>query len=392
MVLRVKVGEQRICDAVLMAKGSNKFTQKDAELFLSLSSPIGIAVSNSLKHLELKAIHSKVLSENQELKQQLNSISSVEVVGKNSGLHAIMQRVDEISSTDTTVLINGKTGVGKDVIAHAIQANSLRKKQPFIRVNCGAIPEELLDSELFGHEKGAFTGAIHHHTGRFERADTGTIFLDEVGELSKAAQVRLLRVLQNGELERVGGRETIHINVRVIAATNRSLEKMVESGDFRADLYYRLCVYPIHVPSLGERLEDIPLFVQYFLTQHCQKRQIPVPKIAQGELDKLMQHSWPGNVRELSNVVERALISAKPEGVRFDIRALSSHWAPSENSNNQSSLLTAVPTLDQINRKHIEKTLSLTEGRIQGKDGAAELLDINPHTLRSRMKKLGITT
>lgn len=388
LISRVKVGDERVCDIVLLARGENRFTTEDAKLFASLDSPFGIAVSNSLKHLEILEMHSKLLDENAELKKRIKQIGSSEVIGANSGLKRTMQKVDEVSATDAPVLISGETGVGKDVIANAIQQQSLRKDQAYIRVNCGAIPEELIDSELFGHEKGAFTGAIEKQIGRFERAHNGTIFLDEIGELSKAAQVRLLRVLQNGEMERVGGRETIKINVRIIAATNRSLEDMVASGEFRADLYYRLCLFPIKVPALRKRPEDIPLFANYFISQCSKKFQIPTPKIAIGEIAMLQAYQWPGNVRELANVVERSVISSHGEPVQFNIH-------PEEESDTLNKQLfldptIAVPTLEELNKEHIEKVLRMTDGKIQGPNGAAQILDINPHTLRSRIKKLGI--
>ncbi|WED25836.1 sigma-54 dependent transcriptional regulator [Vibrio sp. DW001] len=388
MISRVKIGGERICDIVLLAVGEHRFTAVHSELFASLDSPFGIAVSNSLKHQEIIEMHSNLLDENQELKHRLKSMAHNQVIGINSGLKSAMQKVDEVSSTDAPVLITGETGVGKDVIANAIQNNSQRKDGPYVRVNCGAIPEDLIDSELFGHEKGAFTGASDRQIGRFERADKGTIFLDEIGELSKAAQVRLLRVLQNGEFERVGGRETLKVNVRIIAATNRSLEKMVSLGEFRSDLYYRLCLFPIKVPPLRDRLEDIPLFTNYFIAECSKKFQIPTPEIAIGEMTKLQAYQWPGNIRELTNVIERSVISSRGQPICFSI------GQKEEDEEMLSQLLdknTAVPTLEELNKQHIEKVLHLTEGKIQGANGAAQVLDINPHTLRSRIKKLGIT-
>jgi transcriptional regulator with GAF, ATPase, and Fis domain len=389
LVSRVKIGDQRICDLVLLAKGMNRFTPQHAELFSTLDSPFGIAVSNSLKHLSIKDTHAKLLDEHEKLKTKFDQINHYNIIGSHSGLKRTLQQVEEVSNTDAPVLILGETGVGKDVIANIIQSHSSRKNAPYIRVNCGAIPDTLIDSELFGHEKGAFTGANEQKIGRFERADKGTIFLDEVGELSKAAQVRLLRVLQNGEIERVGGKKTLKLDIRVIAATNRALEALVERNEFRADLYYRLCLFPIHVPPLRERLEDIPLFTNYFIQQCRKKFNLPASEIAIGEMEKLQHHSWPGNIRELINVIERSVISAHGKPITFNLNF--NRAEPSPIRTVAASPQTALLTLEEMNREHIKKALLLTKGKIQGRDGAAQLLDINPHTLRSRIKKLGIT-
>ncbi|CAH0529516.1 sigma-54 interaction domain-containing protein [Vibrio hippocampi] len=389
MICRVKIEDERICDIALLARGENRFTQHHAELFSSLNSPFGIAVSNSLKHLRITQMHSKLLQENQQLKHRIRAINQVEVIGRDHGLKYTMQQVESIAPTDAPVLILGETGVGKDVIANAIQASSTRSEGPYIRLNCGAIPESLIDSELFGHEKGAFTGATERQMGRFERADKGTLFLDEIGELSRAAQVKLLRVLQNGELERIGGNKTIKVDVRIIAATNSSLQEMVNSGRFRADLYYRLCLFPITIPPLRERLEDIPLFINHFISLCCDKLQLHKPDIADGEMAKLLQYHWPGNVRELANIVERALINCRGDQLLFDAQpSNAAHVQPSRVDSSISTL--PIATLNEINKQHIEKVLVMTKGKIQGENGAAELLEINPHTLRSRIKKLGI--
>ncbi|MHA2939141.1 sigma-54 interaction domain-containing protein [Vibrio sp. RC27] len=389
LISRVKIGDERICDLVLLAKGRGQFKPEHAQLFSTLDSPFGIAVSNSLKHIAIKDMHSKLLDEHEQLKSKYNQINHYDVIGSNSGLKRTIQKVDEVSNTDAPVLILGETGVGKDVIANMIQHNSSRKSQPYIRVNCGAIPESLVDSELFGHEKGAFTGASEQKIGRFERANKGTIFLDEVGELSKAAQVRLLRVLQNGEIERVGGKKTLKLDIRVIAATNRSLEDMVASNEFRPDLYYRLCLFPIKIPPLRERLEDIPLFANYFIQQCRKKFNLPPSEVAIGEIEKLQSHSWPGNIRELTNVIERSVIAAHGRPIIFNLNRHSDvvDFAPAVNINPNTAML----TLEEINREHIKRALAVANGKIQGPDGAAQLLNINPHTLRSRIKKLGIS-
>ncbi|MGR5143749.1 sigma-54 interaction domain-containing protein [Photobacterium sp. DNB23_23_1] len=386
MISRVRIGTERICDVVLLARGQHRYTEADAALFLSLDSLFGVAVSNSLKHQKIKAMHAQLKDENLKLMERFQQFNPHDLIGCNSGLKQVVKMIEEVCQTDAPVLITGETGVGKDVIANAIQSSSRRNKQAFIRVNCGAIPDSLIDSELFGHEKGAFTGATDKRIGRFERANYGTIFLDEVGELSKAAQVRLLRVLQNGEIERIGGRGVIKLNVRVIAATNRSLEDMVAKKQFRADLYYRLCLFPIPIPPLRDRLEDIPLFAEYFISQCREKFQLPFNGIAEGEIEKLQNYHWPGNIRELVNVIERSVISARGKLVTFAI-----HNDPLAKRIKDDPLQTVIPTLNEINGDHIRKVLALTDGKIQGVNGAAEILDINPHTLRSRIKKLGIT-
>jgi transcriptional regulator with GAF, ATPase, and Fis domain len=285
------------------------------------------------------------------------------------------------------VLLLGETGVGKDIIANTIHFLSLRKDAPFIKVNCGAIPEALVDSELFGHEKGAFTGAVAQKRGRFERAQTGTLLLDEIGELPLEAQVRLLRVLQDKEIERVGGHKSISLNIRIIAATNRNLEEMVKTGHFREDLWYRLNVFPIWIPPLRQRKADIPALVDYFLQEKSRELKLPdIPRVAPGQIELLINYDWPGNVRELQNLIERALI-LKPKGpLTFE----SIHIQKQQQVFSEVQQPNHIEKLDVIVGRHISFALSRSKGKIHGKGGAAELLGINPNTLRSRMRKLGI--
>lgn len=313
------------------------------------------------------------------------------VVGEDSGLSQVMAAVHQVARTDAPVLILGETGSGKEVIARAIHERSARGRGPVVRVNCGAIPTDLVDSELFGHERGSFTGAVNARKGWFERADGGTLFLDEVGELPAAAQVRLLRVLQDGTLERIGGHQTVHVDVRIVAATHRDLDAMVRTGSFREDLWYRLSVFPIHLPALRDRLEDLPALVSY-LTERAGKRLgnphlVPTPS----DLDRLRDYSWPGNVRELSAVIERAAIIGG--GKVLDIASALgtqgtrsvSRPPPSSAQNNEP-----IGTLDDAMRRHIRRALEACQGRIEGPQGAAKVLGINPHTLRARMRKLGV--
>lgn len=293
----------------------------------------------------------------------------------------VLAQVEQVASTDTTVLILGETGVGKELVARAIHHRSARGDKPFIRVDCSILPESLVPSELFGHEKGAFTGAIRRRIGRFELADGGTIFLDEVGNLSAEVQVRLLRVLQTKEFERVGGSETFHSDFRLIAATNRKLDEEVQEGRYRADLYYRINVFPIYVPPLRGRKEDIPLLFYYFLRIYSKKMGKNIEKIAKTEMNKLVEYSWPGNVRELANIVERGTILS--QGPYFKVPELiveNLRFAEREVNH----------TLRDNERLYIMGALQKTGWRVRGAGGAAELLGIHPSTLESRMKKLGL--
>jgi len=286
------------------------------------------------------------------------------------------------------VLLLGETGSGKDVVANAVHFSSPRKDGPFVKINCGAIPDTLIDSELFGHEKGAFTGAINRKRGCFERAHDGTVFLDEIGELPLQAQVRLLRVLQDKEIQRVGGDQTISLNVRIIAATNRDLVQMVKDGSFREDLWFRLNVFPIHLPPLRERAHDIPALVQHFVEKKAADLKLPdIPVIAPHAIEALMTYTWPGNVRELANIVERALI-LNPQGP-VDFGSLGS--AQPHATVSAPEMAPATYNLDDAMSSHIRKAVEKANGKIHGEGGAAELLGINPNTLRSRMKKLGIS-
>lgn len=393
MISRVQIDGHRICDVVVMAEAPQQFTLEHEALFSGLDQPFGIAVSNAIKHLEITELHKQLVGDNKKLRNQLNTNALPdEIIGSETGLKTVIGKVKEVAFTDVPVLITGETGTGKDVIANAIQALSSRSHESFVRINCGAIPETLLDSELFGHEKGAFTGAQNRKMGRFERANNGTIFLDEVGELSKAAQVKLLRVLQNGELERVGANEVTKINVRVIAATNQALENLVETGEFRSDLYYRLCLFPIKIPALRERAEDIPLFVRSFIENAVYKFKLPPPLVANGEVERLQALPWPGNIRELFNVVERTVLQCINKPLVFDLNLASLDCEPNleiaQNLEKQSSEI--LMSLDAMTVQYIEKALTITQGRIQGKDGAAEILDVNPYTLRSKIKKFNI--
>jgi transcriptional regulator with GAF, ATPase, and Fis domain len=340
-----------------------------------------------LKHREILKLKDLLADDNRYLHGELRRMSGDEIVGANFGLRDVMHKVHQVASLDSPVLLLGETGVGKDVIANTIHYSSSRSNGPFVSVNCGAIPDTLIDSELFGHEKGAFTGALSQKRGRFERADKGTIFLDEIGELPPQAQVRLLRVLQSREIERVGGDKTIPLNIRIIAATNRNLEEMVKMRKFREDLWFRLNVFPVWIPPLRDRNADIPALLQHFITMKSKELNMPaIPDLAPGAIDLLMQYHWPGNVRELENIVERAIILNPHGPLRFDEFIRSEQDKRPAISERQSE----PDELEYVISSHIQNVLLKTEGKVHGPGGAAELLGINPSTLRARMNKLGI--
>jgi transcriptional regulator with GAF, ATPase, and Fis domain len=298
-----------------------------------------------------------------------------------------MHKVQQVAALNSPVLLLGETGVGKDVIANTIHYSSSRSSGPFVSVNCGAIPDSLIDSELFGHEKGAFTGALAQKRGRFERADKGTIFLDEIGELPPQAQVRLLKVLQSKEIERVGGVKIIPLDIRIIAATNRNLEEMIKLHQFREDLWFRLNVFPIWIPPLRERKVDIPSMVQHFVSLKAKELNLAtIPTLSPGAIDPLMEYHWPGNVRELENVIERTMILSPTGPLNFEHLNLGQPQKAME----LQEQIEETDNLDDIVSRHIRRVLSRTKGKVNGPDGAAALLGINPSTLRNRMKKLGI--
>ncbi len=382
------VSGQRVGAVILSAKGINRFNKQHAKLFETLKEPFFVAMSNALKLREVLKFKDMLADDNRYLNRELRKMWGHEIVGAKFGLKHVMNRARQVAAMDSPVLILGETGTGKDMVANAIHNSSPRSSGPFVSINCGAIPDSLIDSELFGHEKGAFTGALSQKRGRFERANKGTIFLDEIGELPAAAQVRLLRVLQSREIERVGGVVTIALDIRVIAATNRNLEEMVKNRNFREDLWFRLNVFPILVPPLRDRCSDIPSLVQHFIDRKAKELKIAAtPTLAVGAIDSLMAYNWPGNVRELENVIERAMILNRDKPLRFDDLGLSS-VKPDKSA-------TGVPAgetlkLDALIKDHIQRVLQLTDGKIHGPGGAGEVLGVNPGTLRSRMEKLSI--
>jgi transcriptional regulator with GAF, ATPase, and Fis domain len=388
LVMRIVIGGERIGALTVRTDGLDRYNEEHAKLLSLLNEPFGIALSNSLRYHEVLKLKEQLSDDNRYLHRELLQLSGEEIIGSDFGMRGVMEMVRQVAPLSSPVLLLGETGVGKEVIANAIHYSSTRKDGPFIKVNCGAIPDGLLDSELFGHEKGAFTGAIAQKRGRFERADHGTIFLDEVGELPPNAQVRLLRVLQEKEIERVGGTNPIKVDIRVVAATNRDLEKMVRSGNFREDLWFRLNVFPIVIPPLRERKEDIPALVYHFIERKSREMGIKkLPTLGPGTLDRLMEYSWHGNVRELDNMVERAMILRKGDVLFFEDTniATAREVKPNLIEKKDKSL-----TLDEAMARHIEDVLRTCGGKVEGKGNAAELLGINSSTLRHRMRKLQI--
>ncbi len=341
--------------------------------------------------VEIRGLKDRLEEENIYLKEEIFEVKGVdEIVGKSDALKYVLMRVEQVAKTDTTVLLLGETGVGKELLAQAIHEKSARSNNSFIKVNCATLPEALVESELFGHERGAFTGADRQRKGRFELADHGTILLDEVGELAPGTQAKLLRVLQEGEFERVGGSNTIKVDVRVIAATNRKLHEEVSAGRFRQDLFYRLNVYPITVPPLRDRQEDIPLLVSYFARQIGERFGKSITEVPAPVMRELTAYNWPGNIRELQNVIERAVI-VSPDGVLRLPEPLVQATAKAPDKSKASGDSITVSTLDEAEREHILRALEATGWRIQGPKGAAAMLKMHPSTLRFRMKKLGLT-
>ena len=350
---------------------------------------------------ELQALKNRLHAENIYLQEEIRREHNFEeMVGNSPAILSVLQKVEQVASTDATVLLLGETGVGKELIARAIHDRSARKERPLVKVNCGAIPAGLVESELFGHVKGAFTGALEQREGRFKLADGGTLFLDEVSELPLEAQVKLLRVLQEQEFEPVGSGRTIRVDVRIIAATNRGLNDAIRGGRFRDDLFYRLNVFPLEVPSLRERRSDIPQLAAYFLARSAKRFGKPVTKISQGTMELLKAYNWPGNIRELQNIIERGVVLSQGSTLSLDgdLFAVSFPSAtgiqplerPAAKPAPTVSAPLALGSLEEVERNHILAALEESGGMIEGARGAASVLKLHPNTLRSRMQKLGI--
>ncbi len=367
----------------------NKYTEEHLRLWELVNEPAAIALANSQRYREVLGLKDLLIDDKSYLEKELRTNYGGKVIGADFGLRGVMEKVHMVATMNSPVLLTGETGAGKEVIANAIHDSSNRCNGPFIKMNCGAIPETLVDSELFGHEKGAFTGATNEKRGRFERADGGTIFLDEVSELPLQAQVRFLRVLQEREFERVGGTTPIKVDVRVLSASSKNLEELIAKGLFREDLYFRLNVFPIFIPPLRDRKADIPALVQHFVGKKCREMGLQnTPGLAPGAVEQLLLYNWPGNVRELENIIERAIILSRGKDLVFpgivDAGAASSGYPASRTTRDE------MLCLRDLEANHIREVLHRAGGKINGRGGAAELLRLNPGTLRARMRKLGI--
>jgi transcriptional regulator with GAF, ATPase, and Fis domain len=359
-----------------------QYTEADAAFLMQVANQIAIAIDNMKSHEEIVALKARLEAENVYLQEEIKTeYNFEEIIGQSAPLKQLLRKVEQVAPTETSVLIQGETGTGKELLARAIHDLSPRKERPLVKVNCGAIPAGLVESELFGHEKGAFTGALQKRVGRFELAHGGTIFLDEVGELPPDTQTKILRVLQEGEFERVGSSKAIKVDVRIIAATNRDLREAVKTGSFRSDLFYRLNVFPILAPALRERRSDIPLLVTFFLSRYAKKLGKEIQGVSKDTMDRLTQYGWPGNIRELQNLIERAVVVAEGPIIRIDEAMLGLDPGTDK---------PGVQSLEDVERAHILRALARTNWVIHGSRGAAAILGINPSTLRSRIQKLGI--
>jgi formate hydrogenlyase transcriptional activator len=398
LCMPIRSEERTIGTITIFSFQRNAFDEEELKLLDIVAGQIETAINNaqqaeSLRQSqtalqralgELEQLKNHLQDENVYLQEEIKTeYNFEEIIGQSESLKKLLRNVEQVAKTDATALILGETGTGKELVARAIHNLSSRKDKPLVKVNCGAISVGLVESELFGHEKGAFTGALQKRVGRFELADGGTIFLDEVSELPLDTQVKLLRVLQEGEFERVGSSKTIKVDVRVIAATNRNLTESIKSSSFRSDLFYRLNVFPLEVSPLRERKSDVPLLVNFFLTKFAKKLGKQFHSISKETMDRLIGYHWPGNIRELENVIERAVVVSAGPTIRIDKSVLGLNV----DSQSQGS----VDTLEDVERTHILRVLEETNWVVNGKGGAASILNINPSTLRSRMQKLGIT-
>lgn len=376
------VGRKRLLGVLAVARREeNTFDEDQINFLTQVGNQVAIAIENAMVYGEIAELKDKLAQEKLYLEEEIRGEMDFEgIVGQSSGLRHVLNLVETVAPSDSTVLLLGETGTGKELIARAIHDRSRRKDRTLVKLNCAAIPTGLLESELFGHERGAFTGAISQKIGRLELADQGTLFLDEVGDIPTEIQPKLLRALQEREFERLGSTRTKRVDVRLVAATNRNLERMIENREFRSDLYYRLNVFPIRIPPLRERPEDIPLLVRYFTQKYARRMEKQIESIPAIAMKRLSDWRWPGNIRELENLIERSVILTHGSALQVPIGELTNHTTPPSLSK----------ASDTIERERILRTLKETKGRVAGADGAAARMGIKRTTLISRMKKLGI--
>ncbi len=383
VLLPLTMGDEFVAAMVICRTKPLPFAPDEVAILEDVARPVTTAVANALAFEEIQKLRSQLEDENVALREEIAATAAAAggIIGTSPGLRQVLERVASVAATDSTVLITGETGTGKELLARAIHAGSPRANRAMVKVNCAALPEGLVASELFGHEKGAFTGALERRRGRFELAAGGTIFLDEVGELPPPVQIALLRVLQEHEFERVGGSQTLRTDARVVAATNRDLEQAAREGKFRSDLFFRLNVFPIRVPPLRERAEDIPILAEYWASRYSRQLGKPVRAIDAAAMAALSAYAWPGNIRELQNVVERAVILA-----RGNVLGLSDFELPSLGSD----VVRPRQGGTSGERQQIEEALAASRGRVYGVEGAAEILGVPPSTLEARIRRLGI--
>ncbi len=376
---------------VMAVFSREEVTEQDFSWLRIFAEHAAVAISNARAFELVEQLRARLEQENAYLRNEIQAADEFgEIIGESAALHKVMDQIELVAPTDASVLIEGESGTGKELVARAIHERSSRSERPLVKVNCGAIPKDLFESEFFGHVKGSFTGAVANRQGRFELADGGTLFLDEVGEIPLGLQSKLLRVLQEGQFERVGEEKTSTVDVRIIAATNRRLEG---SQEFRQDLYFRLSVFPIHVPPLRDRREDVPLLAEHFIKRACQRLNIrPVP-ITPKHIIQMQSYEWPGNIRELQNMIERAVISSRRSGVfRLALDAPSDRTEasqPAQKEEDETQFLTQ-EELDEFERENLKKVLKATNWRVSGEGGAADLMGVKPTTLYSRIKKMGL--
>jgi formate hydrogenlyase transcriptional activator len=374
------VARRRLIGVATFTRSEQRaFPAEDLSILRDVGRALSVATANALANEEIRKLREQLEAENISLRTQLGQAPWFEeILAHSAALKHVLETIEQVATTDATVLITGETGTGKELVARAIHRRSARARGPFVKVNCAAIPTTLMASELFGHERGAFTGAIERRKGRFEQSHGGTLFLDEIGELPQEMQVLLLRVLQEREFERLGGTQTLQVDVRLVAATNRDLAEDVRAERFRSDLYYRLNVFPVHIPALRERPEDIPPLVAHFAEKYSTRFGRKISRIERQTLDILQSHTWPGNVRELENLVERAVILSRGGVLHLDTAMLSA----TQGSSTQQ--------IRSEERQAIENALATSQGKVAGENGAAKKLGLPPSTVEFRIRKLGI--